>query len=194
MTPDARPCPDTAYGPHPRAHPAVRTFARDVESVLAQTAGNEVPDRIAAALAPVLATDDLLCDELRAPGTTTYRKHVLYADPEKRFTLLAIVWQPGQGTDIHGHTAWGAVGVFEGNPTVVCYACQEHEGGRVTATETKTIRCEPGDTATVRPGLGDTHRIHNASDGTCITLHAYGRDLVANADAINIHLGLQVSS
>lgn len=194
MTLDARPCSDPRYGPHARAHPAVLAFARDVESVLAETVPDDVPDRIAEALAPVLATNALLCAELRAPGQATYRKHVLYADPDKRFTLLAIVWQPGQGTDIHGHTAWGAVAVYEGSPTVVCYACEEHEGGKVTASETKTIRCAPGDTALVRPGLCDTHRIHNASDATCITLHAYGRDLVADADSINIHLGLQVTS
>ncbi|MDJ0521987.1 MAG: cysteine dioxygenase family protein [Planctomycetota bacterium] len=187
--PDARPCAD-AYGAHARAHPAVHAFCDTVEQILRTTPADEVPDRVAEALAPVLATEGLLCDELREPGAATYRKHVLFACPEKHFTLVAIVWQPGQGTDIHGHTAWGAVGVYEGHPNVACYACEEVEGGRHIARETKNIHCAPGDTATVRPGLCDTHRIYNESDDVVITLHTYGLDLVADPDAINIHLTL----
>ena len=190
MTSNARPCADPRYGPHARAHPAVHAFVETLGEVLATAEPDAIPGRVAEALGPVLATEDLLCDELREPGAEKYRKHVLYADPAKRFTLLALVWQPGQGTDIHGHTAWGAVGVYEGNPTVVCYACEKHEGGQVTATETKNLRCKPGDTATVRPGLCDTHRICNDSASLVITLHAYGRDLIVDPDAINIHLSL----
>jgi predicted metal-dependent enzyme (double-stranded beta helix superfamily) len=185
----ARPCAD-GYGPHARAHPAIHRFAADVEGILATTPADALPDRIATALAPVLATEDLLCDELCEPGAETYRKHVLFACPEGRFTFVCIVWQPGQGTDIHGHTAWGAVGVYRGTPNVACYSCEEVAAGRHTATETKDIRCRPGDVATVRPGLCDTHRIYNDSDEVVITLHAYGRDLVEDPDSINIHLSL----
>ena len=197
MTPDptngnspARPCADSDYGPHARAHEAIHDFVRAVQALLPETPADDVPDRVAEALGPVLATEDLLCAELCEPGTATYRKHVLYACPEKHFTLVAIVWQPGQGTDIHGHTAWGAVGVYQGTPNVACYSCEEVAAGRHTATETKDIRCQPGDVATVRPGLCDTHRIYNDSDDVVITLHAYGLDLVEDPDAINIHLKL----
>ncbi len=186
-----RPCTPGDYGPHARAHPVVQQFVESVADILDSTEPDAVPDRVAEALATVLATQDLLCDELRQPGIDTYRKHVLYACPDGRFTLLALVWRPGQGTDIHGHTAWGAVGVYEGHPNVACYACAETAGGTHTATETKDVRCAPGDTAVVRPGLCDTHRIYNATDELMITLHAYGRDLVIDPDAINIHLTLE---
>jgi len=167
----------------------VNTFADRVDAILDEAlAPAETARRVAEALGPLLATEGLLDAEHRASGASWYRKHVLYADPEHRFTLLALVWLPGQGTDVHGHTAWGAVGVYEGHPSVVCYDCVETPEGHHVATETRAIRCSPGDTATVRPGLADVHRIHNPTGSTTITLHAYGRDLVEDPDAINLLL------
>ena len=186
----ASPCAD-GYGCHPRAHPVVESFANEVVQILENTPEpDDIPRRVAEAMAPMLETEDLLCDELREPDTSWYRKHVLYADPEKRFTVLALIWLPGQGTVVHGHTAWGAVGVYEGNPNVACYDCEELEGGKHSATQTKDIHCQPGDTATVRPGICDVHRIYNATESTMITVHTYGCDLVDDPDAININLSL----
>jgi predicted metal-dependent enzyme (double-stranded beta helix superfamily) len=186
-----RPCtPREGYGAHSDAHAAICEFAARVDSIL-DAAGDEVPvEKIAEALQPVLAEDGLLCPDHREGAEDWYRKHVLYACPEGRFTLLALVWLPGQGTVVHGHTAWGAVGVYEGTPNVAVYACEESDDGRHEATLTKDVRCKRGDLATVRPGLCDVHRIYNDSDETMITLHAYGLDLVADPDAINLNLNL----
>ncbi len=189
MPSDTRPCPaDTAYGAHAKAHPAIATFCDEVTEVLRTTEGDDIPKRVAEALGPVLATKDLLCEELRVPSSEKYCKHVHFACPEKQFTLLALIWLPGQGTVVHGHTAWGAVGVYEGTPNVAVYDCVENADGRHEATETKNIHCAPGDTATVRPGLCDVHRICNESDETVVTLHAYGLDLIEDPDAINLYL------
>ena len=195
MTPPADTAPSpcdalTGYGPHAEAHPAVAAFAEQVEAILAAPDEREFCDRVAEVLAPVLAVEDLLSPTVREPGPEKYRKHVLYACPEKRFTLLSLVWLPGQGTSIHGHSAWGAVGVYEGTPNVAVYDCEDVDGERHAVTEVKDIRCKPGDLATVRPGLDDVHRIYNDSDETTITLHAYGLDLIEDPDAINLHLTL----
>ena len=185
------PCATPAgYGPHPQAHEAIHRFAERVAEILQQHDGVLPVDAVADALRPVLAVDDLLAPEHREPRADWYRKHVLFACPEGRFTLLALVWLPGQGTTIHGHTAWGAVGVYEGTPNVAVYECVESDDGTHQVTETKDIRCRRGDLATVRPGLCDVHRIYNDSDETMITLHAYGLDLVADPDAINLNLTL----
>ena len=170
-------------------HPAVQHFATQVDALLADADPEDVPCRVAEELAALLATDALLDDEHRVPDPERYRKHILHVDPAGRFTLMAIVWLPGQETDIHGHTAWGAVGVYEGEPTVVCYDCREQDE-RHRVTVEKKVQCCPGDTATVRPGLDDVHSIHNESDATVITLHAYGLALVEEPDAINLTLSL----
>lgn len=185
----AQPCVN-GYGPHPEAHPAIAAFAEKVDAILDSRSESQICDRVAEALRPVLDVEGLLCDALRSGSDRSYRKHVLYACPDKRFTLLALVWKPGQGTVIHGHTAWGAVGVYEGTPNVAVYDCLVREDGRHEVRQIKDIRVGPGELATVRRGLDDVHRIYNDTKETLITLHAYGRDLVEDPDAINLHLSL----
>src|SRR5690242_9451984 len=53
-------------------------------------------DRIAHALRVAAAMPDLLTPELRAPRNGCYARHTIAADPAGRFTLLSIVWGPGQ--------------------------------------------------------------------------------------------------
>ena len=159
MSPETHPCAaDPHYGSHDKAHACVSSFAAQVDAILKDAeaaAGGEAFDmetdgvvaaKVADVLAPLLATPDLLCEDLRASSTEKYRKHVLYADPAGRFTLLALIWLPGQETVIHAHTAWGAVGVYEGTPQVTCYDCEERDGRHVV-TQTKDMRCAPGDMA-----------------------------------------------
>ena len=196
MTPEptslgaTHPCTDERYGAHAEAHTAVCTFAGEVALLVESCTSEELPARVAAAMKPVLETPGLLCAAHRQGADAKYRKHILYADPDHRFTLLALIWRPGQGTVVHGHTAWGAVGVYEGTPNVTIYACSEREDGKHEAVPVKDIPCRPGDTAIVRPGLCDTHRIYNASESGVITLHMYGIDLVQDPDAINLYLDL----
>lgn len=185
----ARPCADSRYGARTGTHPALLAYCdRVAEEIDSGTEG--IHDRVAAELRALLDTEDMLTDAQRAARDDWYSKHVLFACPEHRFTLLALVWKPGQGTVIHGHTAWGAVGVYEGTPNVAVYACRELDGGRHEAEMTKDIRCKPGDIATVRPGLKDVHRIYNDSDDVVITIHTYGCDLIEDPDAINLDLNL----
>jgi predicted metal-dependent enzyme (double-stranded beta helix superfamily) len=106
---------------------------------------------------------------------------VLYADPDRRFTLLSLVWMPGQFTPVHGHTAWGVVGVYAGTPTEARFA---RNGG--SANQTGVYLCSPGDVATTAVGTQEMHRILNASTGKAVTLHCYGRDLLEDPCCINI--------
>ena len=178
------------YGPHARAHACVTAFAQAVRDILDSTEAPEVAGRVAEAMKPLLAEEELLCAALREDDAERYRKHILYADPEQKFTLLAIVWRAGQGTPVHGHTAWGTVGVYEGRPNVEVFDCSEGPDGRHQTRSLKDVCCEPGDVATVQAGLCDVHRIYNATESTLITLHCYGLDLVEDPDAINLHLTL----
>jgi len=160
----------------------VLAFARRVDRILDREAEEAWPRLVRDAMDPLLQEPDLLAPEHRQPGEKTYRRHVLYADARGRFTVLSLVWRPGQTTPIHGHSAWGAVGVYEGRPNVACYACAEGEEPRLV----REIHCKPGDTTCVRPGYEDAHRIYNATDETIITLHTYGRDLVLAPESINL--------
>ena len=182
------PC-EAGYGLYPDVHPAIARFARDVEEIIESSDPVDVPERVSAKLSTVLATDDLLSACHRECGDETYRRHVLYADPDRRFTILALIWKPGQRTTVHGHTAWGAVGVYEGKPNVTCYDCTEDDAGNVTPTQTSDFCCEPKQVTHVQPGLCGTHRIYNDTDDIVVTIHTYGRDLVKDPESINMVVG-----
>ncbi len=185
----ARPCADDRYGLQPGTHEAVGAWAAEVDAILDEHAGDDsVPDRVAALLSTLVALPDLLCAAQREPRSDWYAKHRLYACPQGRFTLLALVWLPEQGTVIHAHNAWGAVAVYEGKPSVTCFDCTENADGTHTVTQTSDECFGPGALCSLLPGLGDTHRLYNASDETMITLHCYGTDLVDDPDGINLNL------
>ncbi len=163
-----------------------RAFRRYVQAVEELVASNpsQLPQRVAEQLRPLLDAAGWLPKACCQPGADGYRRHLLYGDPAGRFTVLAVVWRPGQGTPIHGHTAWGAVGVYRGHPTVATYRCSG-EGSPLPVAE---YDCSPGDVCHALPGTAEPHRVFNASDAVAITIHTYGRDLTVNPAAINILL------
>ncbi len=170
-------------GPTLPVSPALARYVEQVETLLAGAADEAaLAARVAGALGELACERDLLTPEQRCGDADGYTRHLLYADPQGRFSVLALVWLPGQGTPVHGHTAWGAVAVHEGRPTVVLY---EYEPG-YGALPRQDIQCVPGEVSWVRAGIQYPHRICNVSDRPAITLHTYGRDLSRNPTGINI--------
>jgi predicted metal-dependent enzyme (double-stranded beta helix superfamily) len=126
---------------------------------------------VCAALRPALSAPDLLLPKQRIGDPAAYRSHVLHVAPDGAFSLVALVWMPGQATAIHDHLAWCVVGVYEG---------AEHETRyRLTSKgliESGSAVAFPGEVAGLLPP-GDIHRVHNVGDSTAISLHVYGADL-----------------
>ncbi len=141
-----------------------------------------MPARVGRELRALLLGTGWLPRECCRPGEDTYRRHLLYADPEGRFTILSVVWRPGQSTPVHGHTAWGAVGVYRGTPGVSNYRLHRERGLEMVCDAT----CSAGDISCVRAGIDYPHRVYNAGADIAITIHTYGRDLVDDPGAINI--------
>jgi 3-mercaptopropionate dioxygenase len=132
----------------------------------------ETVEAVCEALRPAMSAPDLLPPEQRVGDPAAYRSHLLHAAPDGAFSLVALVWLPGQATAIHDHLSWCVVGVHEG---------AEHETRyRLTAddhlVESGTAVAFPGDVAGLLPP-GDIHRVHNVGDSTAISLHVYGADL-----------------
>ena len=174
-----------------RARPAITdacltdsAFARYLQALdqLVDIYDDELPQRVARELGKLVVWGDWLPEHCCEPGDDCYRRHLLYADPAGRFTVLAVVWRPGQGTPVHGHTAWGAVGVYQGQPSVTSYRYIQGQSPVATGEH----HCCPGEVCHVTPGVAEPHRVFNASDDLAITIHTYGRDLTVDPSAINI--------
>jgi 3-mercaptopropionate dioxygenase len=124
----------------------------------------------------------LVADQLRAhlpdPGILTPGQrrgqpgrpagHVLHAETDGTFSILGLVWRPGQSTRIHDHITWCVVGVLAGT---------EHEELFDEALNPIGERDNhPGEVSGFAPP-GDIHRIRNHGSETAISLHIYGTDI-----------------
>jgi predicted metal-dependent enzyme (double-stranded beta helix superfamily) len=121
-------------------------------------------------------TADLLTPEQRLGSPDRAAGHLLHAETD--FSMMAIVWRPGQLTRIHDHLCWCVVCVVQGSELETQY---EDHGDHLV--ETITTRNAEGSVSALAPP-GDLHRIHNDTDDITISLHVYGIDLrVAGSSA-----------
>jgi 3-mercaptopropionate dioxygenase len=94
--------------------------------------------------------------------------HLLYAEPDGTFSILGLVWRPGQTTRIHDHITWCVVGVLQGVEHEELY---DEQLNRIGERDNY-----PGDVSGFAPP-GDIHRINNTGTETAISLHIYGTDI-----------------
>jgi 3-mercaptopropionate dioxygenase len=115
-----------------------------------------------------LPTPDVLTADQRLGSPDGYRSYTLHVEPDGSFSIVALVWRPGQITRIHDHITWCAFGVIQG---------VEHE--ELFDADLNVIRHSDnyvGDVSGFAPP-GDIHRVHNTLDTTAISIHVYGTDV-----------------
>jgi predicted metal-dependent enzyme (double-stranded beta helix superfamily) len=138
------------------------------------------PSAAAWAVADILRADlpplDMLTAEERTGDSDGYTRHLLHA--ESRFSIVAIVWQPGQLTDIHDHIAWCTFAVLQGVEYETLY---RDEGDHLV--EIGSAANHVGDVSGFAPP-GDIHRVHNVGDTTAISLHVYGADMADSPSSV----------
>jgi len=153
-----------------------------VEISLACDAGVGMEARIRAALERAVADPDLLSAKHRAAERKCYARHVLYADPFGRFTILAIVWGAGQFSPPHAHDTWCAYAVYDGPLHETGYAlasCGTRAKAICTAVRNPGYSCFAG------AGFDQIHRLGNAGTTPAISIHVYGVDRERIATHVN---------
>jgi predicted metal-dependent enzyme (double-stranded beta helix superfamily) len=173
------------YGLQPNCTPLMIELAQTLQNAIDRCPGHGAA-AAKAALRGYVCDPALLCPEHKQGDEKTYKRHLLYAAPDGSCSILALVWLPGQATPIHGHTAWGAVGVLEGNPYCENYDTSPNQHGAICLRSKMKLRLHAGDLASVQAGIDDVHRIGNDSMRRAITIHAYGKDLLTEPGKLNI--------
>ena len=115
-----------------------------------------------------LPRPEILTAEQRMGDPRQYATHSLHIEPDGSFTIVALVWRPGQRTRIHDHISWCVFGVIQGI---------EHE--ELFDRNLKRLGVSenyPGDVSGFAPP-GDIHRVRNTGDTTAISLHIDGANL-----------------
>ncbi|MFD9223083.1 cysteine dioxygenase [Streptomyces sp. NPDC060064] len=129
-------------------------------------------------LAPHLGADDLLTPEQCESDPACYRQHLLHAEHDGSFSVVALVWLPGQGTSVHDHVSWCTTGVHEGEERERRYRLLPSP---TTGTAARLVAT--GDVINARGAVcgfappGDIHRVWNAGADRAISLHVYGADI-----------------
>ncbi len=115
-----------------------------------------------------LPSPDVLTAGQRLGSPEHYCSHPLHVEPDGTFSIIALVWRPGQVTRVHDHVTWCVFGVIQG---------VEHED--LFDADLNLLGHSDnhvGDVSGFAPP-GDIHRVHNTSGSTAISIHIYGTDV-----------------
>lgn len=116
--------------------------------------------------------------EIRRPEADSYARRLLHLDPDERYSVLAMIWGPAQGTPLHDHAGtWCVEGVYEGEIDVQQYDLVEESDERFRFRPEETVRAAPGDAGSLIPPF-EYHTIQNPRDDRiAVTLHVYGGEM-----------------
>ncbi|MCP2257752.1 putative metal-dependent enzyme of the double-stranded beta helix superfamily [Streptoalloteichus tenebrarius] len=162
---------------------AMRDFVADLERMHSADIGPETrAEQAARRLEKLLRSGDVLDARHMEPDPEAYRQHLVHVDPEGRFSVVSLVWLPGQETPVHSHVCWCVVGVLTGQEEEIRYHFDADE--RVLV-ETGTERNAPGEVCWLVPPEEDIHKVRNCGDTLAVSIHVYGANIAELGTSIN---------
>jgi len=123
---------------------------------------------------------DLLDERLLAVSSDGYARRLLHRDPEGRYSVLVMVWGPGQQTPLHDHGGlWCVEGVYRGRIRGTSYdRIETGDDDCVRFVQVGEIHAGVGEAGSLIPPV-DYHAIDNPNGETAATVHVYGGDMVS---------------
>jgi 3-mercaptopropionate dioxygenase len=107
-----------------------------------------------------------------------YRTHLVHAEPDGSFSIMVMVWRPGQQTSIHDHLSWCVTAVLRGTEYEEVYA------NRGDHLEVVARNANPAGTVSGFAPPGDIHRVTNTGDTIAVSMHVYGTDITRVASSV----------
>ncbi|MQA04006.1 MAG: cysteine dioxygenase [Streptosporangiales bacterium] len=164
---------------------ALREFTTAMDELVAADADAAARAAGAAKFLPeLLAHPEFLSDEHRVGSTEHYTQHVVHVHESGAYSVVALVWLPGQRTPIHDHRCWCVVGVLQGAEREVRYHLVS-DGADEWLTEQESQRNQPGSVSVLVPPEENIHLVENTCDGTAISIHVYGDDIATVGSSVN---------
>ena len=129
------------------------------------------PAGVAAAIQAYL-DDPLLLAGISCPSCpNSYIRHLLHADAEHCYAVVALVWRPGQMSPVHAHRTWCALGVHRG---VLSEAFYDLPVEKAPPRQTNTVLRGQGATSCGPADLRAIHRLANLGTTEATSIHVYG--------------------
>jgi 3-mercaptopropionate dioxygenase len=144
-------------------------------AVAAQASWSDTAQLVAEQLRRHLPGPEVLTPEQRLGSPDDYCSHILHVEPDGSFSVIAVVWRPGQITRIHDHLTWCVFGVIQGVEHEEIFDAELNPLGRSDN--------HVGEVSGFAPP-GDIHRVHNTTDATAISIHVYGTDVTRTGSSV----------
>ena len=108
---------------------------------------------------------------------TDYARKLLHQCPEKTYSIMLMVWQPGQGTAIHDHAGkWCVECVVRGEIEIISFDHTE-DGDTHRFAETDRLTAHTGEVGILIPP-NEYHLIRNVTDRPAATVHVYEGEML----------------
>lgn len=157
--------------------------SRLIEELDKAVASSTVPEKITHAVQATLhellsARQVELPEGMRQPAPNTYARRLVHASPGLGYTVLAMVWGPGQGTGLHNHAGmWCVEGVLDGLIEVTQYSMHERSGSLYRFQREGCDKAGVGEAGRLIPPH-EYHVLRNVVEGgSSITIHVYGGEM-----------------
>ncbi len=147
-------------------------------AVRARGSWQETADRVAGAMRGRLPGAGLLSPGQLAGDPDNYQTHLVHAEPDGSFSIVVMVWRPGQRTPVHDHLTWCVTAVLLGTEYEEVFA------DRGDHLEPVARHVNPPGTVSGFAPPGDIHRVSNAGDTVAVSMHVYGTDITRVGSSI----------
>jgi predicted metal-dependent enzyme (double-stranded beta helix superfamily) len=163
----------------------LRALTRRLDALVAASRDpHVVAPHVGDLLGRALADPSLLEPRHQEPADDRYRQHVVHVHHAGRYSIVALVWKPGQATPIHDHCCWCVVGVWRGSERETAYDLHDDRVG-LHLVPRRTTLARPGDVSVLVPPDEDVHLVENAGESIAISLHVYGANIAERGTSIN---------
>jgi predicted metal-dependent enzyme (double-stranded beta helix superfamily) len=166
----------------------IPAFVADLDrAIAAEPDPHQVAQAVQARLRRLLDTPDLLPPEYREPDPEHYRSHLVAVAPSGAFSVVSLVWLPGQFTPIHDHICWCVVGVLEGSERETRYHLRADDAGACWLQPAGNETMAHGVTCALVPPEENIHCVRNAGATLAISLHVYGANFAGDANHSSVN-------
>jgi predicted metal-dependent enzyme (double-stranded beta helix superfamily) len=135
------------------------------------------PPAVAAALSDYLGCTNLLAPRHLRSSSTSYQANVVYVASAGAYSVVALVWRPGQRTPVHNHCSWCVVGVHAGSELERLFSWSH---GRLLERERR--RYDVGGNIWMTESDDDIHDV--TASTAAVSIHVYGLDYRTTSSSI----------
>ncbi len=158
-------------------------LARSVSEVMLSSAGvRQKQWQVAALLSQYLQAHTLEAKFQRPNPALPVTTYLLHTDPDGRFSIAALVFQPHARTTVHDHQSWVVWGTYSGEERETRYRRTDVAGAtfpRLTPQWSQLFTA--GDVSFIDPPPADVHDVENVDDSVSVSLHVHATDIAKQA-------------